>query len=398
MAEVGVLKVGPDGLEPHQPGRRTAFETIALLLQGGGALGAYQCGAYQALAEADLQPDWIAGISIGSVNAALIAGNPPAKRVEKLREFWEEITVPIRGPFGMQIPWIERFAPSSQDMTNQMHALSGVLFGVPHFFTPRMPPPYLFPPASSKTLSYYDTGPLKAALERLVDFDRINAGDMRFSVGATNMRSGQQIYFDNTTHRIGPEHVMASGSLPPGLPPQEIDGELYWDGGLVSNTPLSWVLDSTPRRDTLAFQIDVWSARGPLPRDFIHAALREKEIRFASRTQVLTEEFKAAQKLRVAVAQILKELPDDLRERPEVKTAAEQVNEKVFNIVHLIYHSKSYEGFCADFEFSRASMEAHWQAGHRDAVRSLSQPEILQRPDKLEGVRTFDWCKTEPDT
>jgi len=261
-----------------------------------------------------------------------------------------------------------------------------------------MPPPYLFPPGSPKTLSYYDTAPLKATLERLVDFDRINAGTMRFSVGATNIGSGEQIYFDNTTRRIGPEHVMASGSLPPGLPPQEIDGELYWDGGLVSNTPLRWVLDSTPGKDTLAFQIDVWSRKGELPRDFIHAALREKEIRYASRTQVFTDLFKDAQKLRTAVAELLKQLPDNLRKSPEAKLVAEQVDEKVCNIVHLIYRSKIYEGFAADFEFSRRSMEEHWQAGFKDAVRTLSHPEILQRPDKLEGVRTFDWSKTGPDT
>ena len=239
-----MLKVKANGLKPHRVEQRPPFERIALLLQGGGSLGAYQASAYQALAEANLQPDWVAGISIGSLNSALIAGNPPEKQVEKLREFWEEITAPPLGPFGIHYdPSLETPDPTSHYTVNQMRALTGVLFGAPHFFTPRMPPPYLFPPDSPKTLSYYDTAPLKATLERLVDFDRINAGTMRFSVGATNIRSGQQFYFDNTTRRIGPEHVMASGSLPPGLPPQEIDGELYWDGGLVSNAPLRWVLE-----------------------------------------------------------------------------------------------------------------------------------------------------------
>ncbi len=233
-----------NGVKSRWAEQRPAFERIALLLQGGGSLGAYQAGAFQALAEANLQPDWVAGISIGSMNSALIAGNPPEKRVERLRAFWEEITAPPLGPLGITVgPSVELPDPKSHSIANQMGAASNVLFGAPHFFRPRMPPPYLVPPTSPKTLSYYDTSPLKATLERLVDFDRINAGTMRFSVGATNMRSGEQIYFDNTNSRIGPEHVMASGALPPGLPPQEIEGELYWDGGLVSNTPLRWVLE-----------------------------------------------------------------------------------------------------------------------------------------------------------
>ncbi|MGA7325263.1 MAG: patatin-like phospholipase family protein [Rhodomicrobium sp.] len=392
-----MLDVPANRLKPHRLKQRPPFERIALLLQGGGALGSYQAGVYQALDEANLHPDWVAGISIGSVNAALIAGNPPEKRVDKLREFWEEITAPPLDSFGFQYdPSIQTSDASVHQIVNQIRALFSVLFGAPHFFTPRMPPPYLCPPDSPKTLSYYDTTPLKATLGRLVDFHRINAGNMRFSVGSTNIRTGEQIYFDNTTHRIGPEHVMASGALPPGLPPQDIDGELYWDGGIVSNAPLPWMLDSAPRKDTLAFQIDIWSRKGEVPRDFTHAALREKEIRYASRTQVTTDQFKNVQKFRTAVAELLKQLPDDLRKRPEAKSLAEQADEKVYNIVHLIYHSKTYEGFATDFQFSRQSMEDHWQAGYADGVRSLSHPEVLQRPDKLEGVRTFDWSATVP--
>ena len=268
-----------------------------------------------------------------------------------------------------------------------------MLLGAPHFFTPRLPPPFLFPPGSTEALSFYDVAPLKATLERLVDFDRINAGTMRFSVGATNVRTGNFTYFDTKTHRIGPAHVMASGSLPPGLPATKIDSEFYWDGGLVSNTPLQWVLDSRPRRDTLAFQIDLWSAQGELPRNLADADVRVKEIRFSSRTRAATDHYKIAQKLRIAVAQFLEQLPDDLRKRPEAQRLVEQASEKVCNIVHLIYRSKPYEGIAKDFEFSRRTMEEHWQAGFEDAVRSLSHPEVLQRPDKLEGVRTFDWLR-----
>ncbi|MCI0467300.1 MAG: patatin-like phospholipase family protein, partial [Beijerinckiaceae bacterium] len=246
----------------HRKKGRPPFERIALLLQGGGALGAYQAGVYQALAEADLHPDWIAGISIGAVNAALIAGNPAEKRVERLREFWETVSL---SPFGVPtLMGYEIKDDYTHSIVNQLRAL-GILFGgAPGFFKPRLPPPYVYPPGSCAALSFYDVAPLKETLNRLVDFDLINSGTTRFSIGAVNVRTGNFIYFDNSTCDIMAEHVMASGSLPPGFPATEIEGEFYWDGGLVSNTPLQFVLDSTPRQDTLAFQIDLWNARGGL--------------------------------------------------------------------------------------------------------------------------------------
>ena len=264
--------------KPKQsPVDRSQFEQTVLLLQGGGALGSYQAGVYQALAEADLHPDWVAGISIGAVNAALIAGNPPEKRVERLREFWEAVSTPPLGvPYLASMDIGDDFTHS---LINQTRALGIMLFGAPHFFTPRLLSPAFWPSPNADELSFYDVAPLKATLERLVDFDRLNAGAMRFSVGAVNVRTANFVYFDTTTHRIGPAHIIASGSLPPGFPATEIDGEYYWDGGLVSNTPLQWVLDSRPRLDTLAFQIDLWSARGELPRNLAEADVRQKEIR-----------------------------------------------------------------------------------------------------------------------
>ena len=367
-----------------------AFEQTVLLLQGGGALGSYQAGVYQALAEANLHPDWVAGISIGSINSAIIAGNPWEKRVERLREFWEAVSSP---PLGVPyVPSLKIEDEAIHRWVNQTRALGILLFGAPHFFAPRFPPPGLWGARSgADTISYYDVAPLKATLERLVDFDRINAASMRLSVGAVNVRTGNFVYFDTKTHRIGPAHIIASGSLPPGFPATEIDGEYYWDGGLVSNTPLQWVLDDRPRRDTLAIQIDLWSAEGELPRDLAHTNVREKEIRFSSRTRAATEHYKHAQKLRIAFAKLLKHLPDELLRLPEVSLLAGEADEKVCNIVQLIYHSKKYEGIAKDFEFSRRTMEEHWLAGHSDAVRSLSHPEVLQRPDRLEGVRTFDF-------
>jgi NTE family protein len=387
--ELSTKHASPRAKTKYSRSGRKSFEQTVLLLQGGGALGSYQAGVYQALAEANLHPDWVAGISIGSVNAAIIAGNPPEKRVGRLREFWEAVSTP---PLG--VPYLASVKIQDESihrLVNQTRALAILLFGAPHFFTPRFPPPGLWGPSRADAVSYYDVAPLKATLERLVDFDRINAGSMRLSVGAVNVRTGNFVYFDTTTHRICPAHIIASGSLPPGFPATEIDGECYWDGGIVSNTPLHWVLDSRPRRDTLAFQVDLWSAEGELPRDLAETNVREKEIRFSSRTRAATDQYKHAQKLRIAFGKLLKRLPDELRRLPEVALLAAEADEKVCNIVQLIYHSKKYEGIAKDYEFSRRTMEEHWLAGHSDAVRSLSHPEVLQRPDKLEGVRTFDF-------
>ena len=278
-----------------------------MILQGGGALGAYQAGVYQALAEANLHPDWVAGISIGAINSALIAGNPPEKRVERLREFWETVSAP---PFGVPyIAGLEGRDEFTHSIINQVRSWGALVGGVPGFFQPRVPPPFFYPNGAPEALSYYDVAPLRATLEGLVDFDLINAGAMRFSIGAVNVRTGNFVYFDSTTHQICPAHVMASGSLPPGFPATEIEGEHYWDGGLVSNTPLEWVLDSRPGRDTLAFQIDLWSARGEFPRNLIEADTRQKEIRYSSRTRLATNQFKKKQTLRRATAHLLAKVP-----------------------------------------------------------------------------------------
>jgi NTE family protein len=378
----------PPTRKTHLTAERPPFERIALLLQGGGALGAYQGGVYQALAEAYLHPDWVAGISIGAINSALIAGNPPERRVEKLRAFWETVSAPPAGaPY---LPSFEIRDETIHRVVNQALAFGTLIGGAPGFFTPRVPPPYLKPPGSPGALSFYETAPLKATLERLADFDRINNGDMRFSVGAVNVRTGNFAYFDNTTHRIGPEHVVASGSLPPGFPATVIDGEHYWDGGLVSNTPLQWVLDSRPRLDTLAFQVDLWNARGELPRNLIETDLRQKEIRYSSRTRAATDQFKQQQLLRRATAKLLRLIPPELRQTPEAELLAAEADEKVYNLIQLIYHARNYEGTSKDYEFSRGTMKEHWASGYADAVRTLRHPEVLQRPEGLDGVFTFD--------
>jgi NTE family protein len=272
-----------------------------------------------------------------------------------------------------------------------------LLFGAPNFFTPRVPPVMLWPAGTPDKTSYYDTAPLKATLERLVDFDRINTGHVRFSVGAVNVGTGDFAYFDTTTHRIRPEHVMASGSLPPGFSATEVDGEYYWDGGLVSNTPLQWVLNSQPGKDTLAFQIDLWSARGALPRDLTEVEVRQKDIVYSSRTRAATDQYKEAQKLRIAIANLMKQLPDEFRNSEDARKLRQEADEKVCNIVHLTYRARSYEGIAKDFLFSRRMMEEHWKSGHDCARRALVEPEVMRLPDPIEGVRIFDICKDDSE-
>ena len=404
--------------KPRLPGGRPPFERIALLLQGGGALGAYQGGVYEALAEAGLHPDWTAGISIGAINAALVAGNPPEKRVEKLREFWELVTSPPpqwrfaslsadrpasgdAGALAILMSPVEPLAfadghasllkgDAARALLNQWSAARALSLGAPGFFAPRPLTPWLSPAGSIEATSYYDTGQLRTTLERLVDFDRINTGAMRLSVGAVNIRTGNFVYFDTETHRIRPEHVLASGALPPGFPAVEIDGEHYWDGGLISNTPLTWVVENEPHRDTLAFQVDLWPSRGEFPRSMAQVPMRLKEIQYSSRTRAESARFREIQFLRHALSRLIEKLPEELVRSKEVAALRRATDPKAWNLIQLIYRSKEYEGDAKDYEFSRLSMEDRWRAGRHDTMRALRHPEALQRPKSPDGVFIFD--------
>ncbi|MCC6212961.1 MAG: patatin-like phospholipase family protein, partial [Burkholderiales bacterium] len=269
-------------------GRDLGYERVALVLQGGGALGAYQAGAYQGLHESGIEPDWVAGISIGAVNAALIVGNPPEQRVERLRDFWELAGEPAFGwpVTAFQMPQ-SAFAAlaGARELASLAPAAQSLCCGQLGFFVPRMPPPWARVKGNPGATSFYDAGPLEETLARLVDFERLNAGSVRLTVGAVNVRTGNFVRFDSADTLIRSAHLMASAALPPAFAAVGIDGEHYWDGGLVSNTPLESVLDTEPRRDTLAFQVDLWSARGQLPETLLDALEREKDIRYSSRTR-----------------------------------------------------------------------------------------------------------------
>lgn len=356
--------------------------TRALVLQGGGALGSYQAGVYAGLVERYPVLDWVAGVSIGAINAALIAGNAPEKRVERLHDFWNLVS---SGPTQRVPAWF-----GDRATLNQWSANMGAVFGIPGFFRPRMSPALLMGGAAP-LLSYYDTAPLKETLERLVDFDRINACGCRFSVGAVNVRSGNSVYFDNTRQKIGPEHIMASGALPPGFAPVNIDGEDYWDGGIVSNTPLQYVLDSHARTEPLVvLQVDLFSARGPMPATLSEVLERQKDITYSSRTRMNTDALAANVNLQQAIADLIAKLPPALRNDASVAEVQAQLTHQPIDIFHLIYRDKPYERDSKDYEFSRATVEEHWEAGVRDMRATLARPEALRSDVQTNGVTTFD--------
>jgi NTE family protein len=370
------------------------FDRVALLLQGGGALGAYQAGVYEALAETGLHPDWVLGISIGAINAAIIAGNAPERRVDKLRGFWEEISAPAMG-FHAEV--VER-GKAARAYANQVNAAMVVCVGVPSFFRLRIPNPWFHPPGTIEATSYYDTRRLKTTLERFVDFDRVNADnkDTRLSLGAVNVRSGNLVYFDNGTQVIEPEHVMASGALPPGLPAIEIEGEHYWDGGLVSNTPFQWLVTNTRVAedrlpDALVFQVDLWSARGDFPRSMAEVTTRLKEIQYSSRTRAFTDFVKRLHKVESSVATLLEQLPEEFKRSEEAKFLASIAKRHAYNLVHLIYRPRGYDGDSKDYEFSRHSMEEHWRSGYSDTC-TLHHPEVLERAGNGKEFTIFDFA------
>jgi len=371
------------------------YETVALVLQGGGALGAYQCGVYEGLHDAGFRPNWFAGISIGAINAAILAGNAPEDRVARLREFWQRISTPAGVPppvADWQQQWLHALPAASMlaGWINSLGAWSALWQGQSGFFAPRLPPPFARPPGSKGATSFYSTGPLKETLAEFVDFDRINRGPVRFSVGATDVQSGNMVYFDNRSTAIGVEHVMASGAFPPAFPGIEIGGRTYWDGGLVSNTPLEYVLGDTPRRETLALQVDLWSARGSVPRTIADVLERQKDIQFSSRTRHGTDRTTELQRLRLALGQLVDTLPDQ-RFPAELAPALDPWTcGKRINIVHLIYRSKSYEEQFKDYAFGPMAMREHWAAGMADIDRTLAHPDWFAPPRSGVGVVTHD--------
>ncbi len=381
-------------VEPGEGPAHEAYAVRALVLQGGGALGSYQAGVYQGLAEGGIHPNWIAGISIGALNAAVIAGNPPETRVEQLRAFWEYICAQPWLP-GLPLEVLSEAAPLWPEPMrvwfDSINAARAVVEGQRGFFTPRAITDLWARFEDPARASYYDTAPLKATLERFVDFDRINhPKEMRVSVGAVNVHTGNFAYFDNTRVTLRAEHFMASGALPPGFPAVEIDGEYYWDGGLVSNTPLQEVLTAQPRRDALIFQVDLWSARGRLPHNLMDVAERQKDIQYSSRTRAITDYMREQQNYRRMLSELMALVPESKRKDPSYQRAADHACDARRNVIQLIYRDKSFEGSAKDYQFGVLTMHEHWASGLEDIRETLKHPKWLAMPGPEHPFVTHD--------
>lgn len=364
------------------PGERRTI----LVLQGGGALGSYQAGVFEGLAEAALQPDWIAGVSIGAINAAIIAGNPPDQRLARLQEFWRRITAPTA--FIPPLP-----LPGWQKLSQGVGAMNAVMFGQPGFFHPRPPAHWL---GSDQPVSYYDTSALRRTLEELVDFDRIAAGETRLSVGAVKVETGQMVYFDSARQRITADHVLASGALPPGFAAIEIDGHAYWDGGLVSNTPLQYVIDENPRTDSLVFQVDLFPLHGKPPANLDEVAERAMDIRYASRTLASNHATEGRHNVRRDIHRLLQKLPDDLKGTEVVARLERLACPARIDLVHMIYKPPTPQGAQKDFQFDRVTMDERWACGLMHARRSVAAAPWETPPPEEIGLRSFFVAPTAP--
>jgi NTE family protein len=381
------------GVSPAEWAAR--YERVALVLQGGGALGAYQCGVCEALCGAGIHPHWFAGTSIGAINAAIFAGNAAEHRIGRLRTFWDEIThlgSALAWPLdaiAQAVAWMPPSASLSAGLSASS-ALGSVALGQNGFFKPRAVPPLAFADGSPQATSLYDTRPLKRTLERLVDFDRINHHSTRLAVGAVDVATGNVRYFDSALEPLRAEHIMASAALPPAFPAIEIDGKAYWDGGIVSNTPLDYVLATQPRRDSLVFQVDLWSARGTRPNTIMDVIERQKDIQYSSRTRYGTDTVAREQKLRNALGQLIESLPGGKLPAGLEADLQPWLCDRVFNIVHLIYQAKHHEEQYKDYAFGASAMREHWRSGLDDMQRTLERDDFFSVPSRSLGVVTHD--------
>lgn len=352
---------------------KNEYKRIALACQGGGSLGAYHIGAYQAMQEAGYLPDVVSGISIGAFTAALIAGNNPEDRMEKLKAFWDTISWPeIMN--GMPIP------PEMRKMHNAMTSMQGFIFGQPNFFEPRIPGAKHQPKGTLGAISHYDTSKLKGTLLKFVDFDRINSQKTRLLLGATRIKDGQLVFFDSAKMKIGPEHVMASGAFPPGFPPVEIDGDMYWDGGCVSNTPLEGIYEIEPRVHTLVFMIDLFNPIGEVPKDMEGVSIRSKDIMFTSRTAHHIDQVSKRHNLKKALGHVLSKIPADLKNDPIIKEIKDYASDADFDIVHILYNAPSYEVDTKDCEFSKTSIKDRADHGYADMKKAVENSPWLREP------------------
>jgi NTE family protein len=355
--------------------KRPPFQ-IALVLQGGGALGAYQAGVYEALHEAGIEPDWVVGTSIGAINAGLIAGNLPERRLPHIQEFWRRMRA---REFWRPTPW------SGLDMAASYW--STLFGGIPSFFEPN-PLAFFGPnyPLGADRAGFYSTAPLAKTLAELVDVEMIARCNPRLTVGAAHVRSSRMHYFDSRESAITIRHIMASGALPPAFPAVRLDGELYWDGGILSNTPIEAIFDDIPRRDSLIFTVHMWNPIGPEPANIADVLHRHKDIQYSSRVSTHISRQRQLHKLRHVVSELTKHIPAEKRDNPVVKGLAEYGCLTRMHVVQLLAPRLDNEDYTKDADFSAASIRRRWDAGYADTVRALQRAAWNDPSDPLEGV------------
>ncbi|MEZ5832523.1 MAG: patatin-like phospholipase family protein [Dongiaceae bacterium] len=349
---------------------------IVLVLQGGGALGAYQAGVYEGLSEAGIEPDWVIGTSIGAINAALIAGNKPADRIEKLREFWEI----VRSPAHVAETWLASLGGAVANL--------GVYArGVPGFFQPNaLAWLGLHFPAGVEQASYYSTAPLKETLSGLVDFDYLNSKHVRLTVGAVNARTGMMRYFDSRDMKLDSNHVMASGALPPAFPAVEIDGDPYWDGGIYSNTPIEVVFDDKPRRDSVIFSVNMWQPSGPAPSTLWQVMGRQKDIQYSSRGLSHVARQQQLHRLRHVIRELTKRLPAEMAGDPTIQELTSYGCGTTMHLVRLLAPRLDNEDHTKDIDFSGPGIRARWEAGYEYVQQVIAQKPWVCEVDPLTGV------------
>ncbi len=350
---------------------------VVLVLQGGGALGAYQVGVYEALHDAGIEPDWVIGTSIGAINAALIAGNPLEQRMERLNAFWEHVERPatVAGP----LDWL--------GMGNWVANMTTVMRGIPAFFEPSTAALRgTRANVGVESAAYYSTGPLRQTLGELVDFTSLQGGPTRLTVGAVNACSGAMRYFDSRHETLGVEHVMASGALPPAFPAVRIDGEPYWDGGIYSNTPIEAVLDDRPRRDALIFAVNVWHQTAPEPESIWQVMGRTKDIQFASRADSHIARQKQIHRLRHVIRQLTQQIPAGKQADPAVKELSSWGCGTTMHVAHLLAPRLEGEDHTKDIDFSPAGVKARREAGYADTMSMVERSPWREPTDPIEGV------------
>ena len=375
---IAISKTPAVGKEPRKaPTPEKPVGQVVLVLQGGGALGAYQAGVYQAMHEAGIEPDWVIGTSIGAINGALIAGNAPEHRLERLQEFW--------GRLGNRRTFDEAW--SSAFFAGALANLHTITQGVAGFFQANPHAPWgIHFPVGIERAAFYTTEPLQRTLGELVDFDHLNRRQTRLTVGAVSVRSGEMRYFDSRDMALGPAHIMASGALPPGFPAVRIDGEPYWDGGLYSNTPVEVVLDDNPRRDSLIISVNMWQPNGSEPGTIWQVLGRQKDIQYASRGKSHVMRQEQIHRLRHVIRELGSRLSDAQQNDPEVRELLGYGCGTTMHLVRLLSPRLDREDHTKDIDFTRAGIRTRRLAGYEHAQRVIAEQPWVCHVDPLQGV------------